>query len=221
MKISSVIPVRFQDYYDEKNQLVFHYNNKPLWEHTIKSAIESKKMDHVIIAYDDDRIVPMLSCHGSNIEMVKRPDFLSLEGVTTLNVLQHVAAKISQRSAVDYFMLLEISHPDRPKELLDRLIETAENTPADSHIIVKPIKYNYWVQNKELGSSRIVGGGENSNITIYQELLGIGSLFSQQTTLGTEPLGGEVNMIPVEGDWVDVDIRNAFYDMDFSVWQSC
>lgn len=210
MKITAVIPVRFQDYYDKKNQRVFHYKNKPLWEHTIQSAIASRKMDQVIIAYDDDRIIPMLSCHGSNVEIVKRPEFLSLEGVTTLDVLQHVAAKILSGSAVDYFMLLEISHPDRPRALLDRLIETAENTPADSHITVKPIKYNYWVKHNESGTSRIVGGGENTDISVYQELLGIGSLFRAQVCSSGDVLGGEVNMIPLDGDWVDVDIRTGY-----------
>ena len=212
MNTTAIIPVRFRDCFDERCQTVFHYKQKPLWEHTVESAIGSSKVDQIIIAYDDDRITSMLDWHQPKIDLFKRPEFLSLEGVTTLDVLQHVVAKYTNSNKTDYFMLLEISHPDRPLDLLDSLVKTAEKRPADSHITVKPIKYNYWVQNNEKGSSRIVGGGENTNITIYQELLGIGSLFSKQSCLSAEPFGIEVNMIPLEGDWVEVDLRNGFSD---------
>ena len=210
MKTTAIIPIRYLDYFDESNPRPFYYKKKPIWDHTLQSAVDAKSIQRIIVAYDDERYLSELSKWQSYVEFCKRPNFLSLEGVTTLDVLQYVAQHIESIYDVNYLMLLEISHPDRPNGLLDNIIETAKKTPADSHITVKLIKYNYWVQNNEEGSSRIIGGGENSNISIYRELLGIGSLFSTQTCLSEEPIGNNVNMIPLNGDWVDIDIRNRF-----------
>ena len=94
MSITAIIPVRYLDYFDEDNQKHFYHKNKLIWDHTLQTAVDTKSVERIIIAYDDDRFLTELSKWQSYVEFCKRPDFLSLEGVTTMDVLQYVAQHI-------------------------------------------------------------------------------------------------------------------------------
>ncbi len=209
MKINAVIPIRYSDACFEKSQKArYTLKDEPLWVHTFQCAVDTKKLSKVIVAYDDERFESHLEKWQDMIKPILRPSFLSLTGTSTLDVLGYVSDQTAPEESVDYWMLMEITHPLRPKSIADRLIEIIKKEPADSLITVHPVRYNFWLQNHRIGTERIVGGGEESEVQLFQELIGICSIFSTEY-LGTgNPFGERVDMVPIEDYWSTIDVRD-------------
>ncbi len=208
MNITAIIPIRFRDCCHDDGSPKYLLRNRPLWEWTYDQALEAAGLDNVIVAYDDDRFEAHIPQENENVSFFKRPQFLSKQGVTSLDVVAHVAkAEVPEMNASDYCMLLEITHPLRPAGLITRVIEIAAKNPADSLVTVVPEHYNYWKQEKG-GARRIVGSGDDPGIEMYRELIGICSLFKTKGLLSGNPFGQYTDLIPIDRFWSTIDVRN-------------
>ena len=105
-------------------------------------------------------------------------------------------------------MLLEITHPLRPPGIINQLVETTKNRKVDSLVTVHPVHYNFWKKNQNGDVSRIEGSGDNQEILIYQELIGICSIFRSNPFNKTNPFGEQIDMVPIERFWASIDVRN-------------
>jgi CMP-N-acetylneuraminic acid synthetase len=209
MKIAAVIPIRFRDCCEPDGSPKRLLNGKPLWAITIEQALAARSLDKVIVALDDEAFLPHLEPWAGKIETVRRPEALSRKGVTTLDVLGFVAEKSADGgTGLDYFMLLEITHPLRPKGIIDQMVAAARQQKADSLITCHPVHYTFWRRNEQGRMGRIAGEGDRAEVALFQELTGIGSVFSSHALTGGDPFGGHVDVIPIERFWATIDVRD-------------
>lgn len=206
--IRAFIPIRYSDCVDSTKNMLYSLQGKPLWDFTIEKAFKSDIIDEIYVGYDDDNCLSYLSKYISEkIILIKRPDYLSLNGVTTLEVLAFIAS-LHDYSSTDYWVLLEISHPLRPEGIIDEVILRMKDLQVDTLLTVSPLRYNIWIDSVDTGIEKIIGASEQSNVIIYQELLGIGSIFKQENLVSDDFFGDEIDIIPVEKFWSKIDLKN-------------
>ena len=209
MKTAAVIPIRYKDCCLGDGAPRCLLRGKPLWQWTFEDAVAAQSLAHIIVAYDDDSFLPYLKDLDKRIIPFKRPAFLSGEGYKSLDVLIHVARELPEPAVgAEHLMLLEITHPLRPKGFLEHIIELKRSNPADSFVTVRPVHYNFWKRDSG-GIRRIVGSGDDPVTGMYSELLGIGALFNKNCLLTDNPFGDSSALVPIEGLWSQVDVRDA------------
>jgi CMP-N-acetylneuraminic acid synthetase len=207
MKVNALIPIRYSDCVTIDGEDIHKINGQPLWEITLEQALGSSEVNHVVVAYDNPEFITKVRKYSSHLTLIERPPHLSLKGVTTLDVLGYVAKNISTTFCSDYWMLLEQSHPLRPQGIIDEMISMLRKQPADSLLTVYPAHYNFWVQQTS-GIERMESAEENTELRVYQEMLGIGSLFKHANLLVGNPLGENIDMMPIKNFWATIDIRD-------------
>lgn len=208
MTVCAVIPLRYVDCCTADGQPRMVLSDQPLWHITLKQALESRRLDGVIVAYDDEKFVPLLSGWGDQIQLYLRPPHLSEARFTTLDVMTHVAGTLSGETAPDNLMLLEITHPLRPKGIIDQMIEAVGGLDVDSLITCHRVNYNFWRQDETGAASRIRGAEGGGKISLYQELVGICSLFRTENLRTDTPFGDKVDIVPIDKFWATVDVRD-------------
>lgn len=210
MTTIAVIPIRYSDACNADGSPRHTLAERTLWDITIAQATQAAGLDAVVVAYDDDRFLPLLAQWQDKVVTLKRPPELSHDPYTTMDVLAFVARTLAQQGRpARRVMLLEITHPLRPKGVIDQVAGMVANNPdVDSVITCYPLHYNFWRRDADGGMSRIAGPGEAGGTAMYQELTGICSVFSARW-LGTEtPFGDVVDVIPIDRFWATVDVRN-------------
>jgi CMP-N-acetylneuraminic acid synthetase len=209
MNVSAVIPIRYADSFGGDGQPRMELAGRQLWEITVDQACRSDKLARVVVAYDDERFLERLAPWGDKVVPCLRPQALSSDDATTMDVLTYVAEWLRENGVgTDYLMLLEISHPLRPKDIIDDMIAGAEGQDVDSLITCHPVHYNFWRRDQTGSMDRISGAGENPDIALYEELTGICSLFRPQCLLTENPFGDQVDIVPIDRFWAAIDVRD-------------
>lgn len=206
MKIAAVIPLRAASDCDERGNPRFCIDGQPLWDITIRHALDAKGVSETVIAYDDDCLLAHLQRWQGRVRLWKRPKELSGKDVTTLDVLAAVSRHVmSQANCPDYLMLLEITHPLRPATIVEQLIQVVSAQPADTVFTARAVHYNMWRPDED-GLVRIHGGMDNA--AIYEEMIGICSLFSPRFLVSSTPFGNEIDVVPIDRFWAAIDVRD-------------
>jgi len=208
VKVVGVVPIRYQDCCRADGSPAATLDGRPVWAHTLDQAVAARSLDRVIVAHDDDRFLAHLAPWADRVQTLYRPETLSRPGVTTLDVLAFVAEHLADAEP-DYLMLLEITHPLRPPGVIDQVVATLEGQPADALVTCRPVHYTFWRQNEHGVVQRIAGAGDRAQVRMYQELIGIGSLFRPAVLRAGDPFGGRVDMVPIDRFWATVDVRDA------------
>lgn len=99
---------------------------KPLIAWTIERALESGRLDKVVVSTDSDDIAGVAGRYGAEILM--RPDGLATDTASTQDVMVHALSAYP----ADTVVLLQPTSPYRAKGLIDRCIETFEDGGYDS-----------------------------------------------------------------------------------------
>lgn len=207
--VVAVIPIRYVDVCAQDGSPRFLLSGRTLWDITIARAVAAAGLSAVVVAYDDDRFLPALERWQGKVVPLKRPPELSLAPYTTMDVLAFVARSMGVQSQnPDFVMLLEITHPLRPKGIIDQVAAVPANGAVDSVVTCHPQHYNFWRREPDGVMKRIAGPGEVDGVAMYQELTGICSLFSPHW-LGTEtPFGEMVDVVPIDRFWAAIDVRD-------------
>ena len=108
----------------------------------------------------------------------------------------------------DYVMLLEITHPLRPQGIVGQLVESISTRPSDSLVTVHPLHYNFWRRDEFGEISSIQGSGDDPNVGMYQELMGICSIFTPALLETENPFGEQMDMVTIERFWATIDVRD-------------
>lgn len=98
-----------------KNIKMIH--GKPLIVWTIERALESKKLDEVLVSTDNNEIAHIAREAGA--EVLMRPSELATDTASTLDVMIHAL----QNYPADYLVLLQPTSPYRIKGLIDSCID--------------------------------------------------------------------------------------------------
>ena len=208
MNISALIPIRFRDCCKDDGSPKYILQDKPLWEWTIEQTLEEEALKEVIVAYDDIRFENHLKKWEGKIIKYLRPSYLSEKEVSLFQVLNYVIHNLdSVLSVPEYVMIMEITHPLRPKGIIRELINATEKRLVDSMFTVHPIHYNLWKITPE-GTLQIEGSGDNEEVKIYIELTGICSIFKTSLLASDQPFGENIDMVPIDRFWSTIDVRN-------------
>jgi N-acylneuraminate cytidylyltransferase len=120
---------------------------KPLIEHSINYAKESKFIEKIILTTDNEEIKKIGK--DNNITVVDRPKEISGDKATTESAIEHVIS-LFKFSIDTTIVLLQPTSPIRPKNSLDKMIKIFNEQLYDSMLTLSPIHPLTWkVDNKK------------------------------------------------------------------------
>jgi N-acylneuraminate cytidylyltransferase len=120
---------------------------KPLIEHSINYAKESKFIEKIILTTDNEEIKKI--GRDNNITVVDRPKEISGDKATTESAIEHVIS-LFKFSIDTTIILLQPTSPLRPKNSLDEMIKIFNKQLYDSMLTLSPIHPLTWeIDNKK------------------------------------------------------------------------
>jgi CMP-N,N'-diacetyllegionaminic acid synthase len=112
---------------------------KPLIVWTIEEAKKSNYIDKLILSSEDDEIIRIAEQHGCKAPF-KRPDFLSQDDSSSIDVLLHALSCMSD--TYDYFILLQPTSPLRNARHIDESIDLCVSNGYKTLTSITPFKKN-------------------------------------------------------------------------------
>lgn len=165
------------------NKNIKIFNKKPLIYWTIKSALESKLIDKVVVSSDSKRILKLSKKFGADV--ILRPKKISGDKATTESAVKHCIKYF--KNSFESIILLEPTSPLRTKKDIDNAIKFFKSNKLDScfsgakitdfliwNLNKKSKKYssiNYDYKNRGRRQNRKLGYVENSCIYIFKPWL--------------------------------------------------
>ena len=132
-----------------KNKNKIKLLNKPLIQHTINHAKQSKFINKIIISTDDKEIYE-IGLKNKCFVIYPRPKNLSDDKAVSVEVLKH-AAKIVEKKfgKFDIYAYMQVTEPLRPSNIIDKCINNLQrNKKLSSSFAGYEIKSNFWMKFK-------------------------------------------------------------------------
>ena len=110
---------------------------KPLIAWTIEAALQSRRLDRVIVSTDDEEIAKVSREWGADVPFM-RPAELAKDDSPHLEVIRHALGWLAAESEaeLDYLMLLQPTSPLRTSADIDSAIALCEEKNADAVVSV-------------------------------------------------------------------------------------
>lgn len=109
---------------------------KPLIQWTIESAINCKEVDEIMVSTDDLSIAKLSQQLGVNVPFI-RPDYLSQDDSSSMDVVLHSLAYFSEKGQIfDYVVLLQPTSPLRNAKHISEAIALLVSKNGDAIISV-------------------------------------------------------------------------------------
>jgi len=143
-KITAFIPARGGSK-GIANKNIKIFSGKPLIMHTIEYALNSHKIDEVVVSTDDEKISAVAKSAG--IKVIKRPANLSTDTALTESAIKHFIQSIDNKPNI--IVLLQATSPVRPIGALDNAIEYFVKEKFDSLLSICPNHNFFWNINKD------------------------------------------------------------------------
>ena len=144
MKILGLIPARGGSK-GIPNKNIKLINGKPLLCYTAEAALESKKIDKVVLSTDSEKIRKVgISC-GLEVPFI-RPSILAEDDTPTLPVIDHALEYLNknQNYIPDIVVLLQPTSPLRKAFHVDNAIDIfLDHKNADSLVSIVQVPHNY------------------------------------------------------------------------------
>ncbi|HYH22880.1 MAG TPA: hypothetical protein VD995_30080 [Azospirillum sp.] len=170
-------------------------------ERTLAAAVEELPDATVVVTTDSGAVkdaaakVPGVVVHDRTIH-----DYVP----ALLAALQEV------RGDAEIVVVLEPTHPFRPRGLVGRTAENLRARPhLDSVVCVRQFKANLWHLDEDSTITALGPGGDRRDQTYYQELVGLGLATRPHLLRQGRRLGDAVGFEVVDQFWGLVDIRDA------------
>ena len=118
---------------------------KPLLAWTIETALQSKRLDRIILSTEDENIANVGRQHNIDVPF-KRPENLAEDTTHTPDILIHALMKMEEIDDIKYdvIVLLQPTVPFRTFQHIDNAIQKFESLKYDSLITVKKQDYPPW-----------------------------------------------------------------------------
>lgn len=106
-------------------------NGKPLIAYTIEAALNSKKIDRVVVSTDYEDIKEISVQYGAEVPFL-RPDFLATDAASSLDVFQYTLHRLEQEEQIEFenFVVLQPTSPLRTTIHIDQAIALFEEKNA-------------------------------------------------------------------------------------------
>lgn len=113
-----------------------NFCGKPLLVWTLESALSSKYIDEIVLTSDSDEILNYANLN-TRICQIKRPDILSNDTATTIDVVLHSYLEVKKQNKQDYdfIIVLEPTSPLREVSDIDKSIELLVNHPTAKSLV--------------------------------------------------------------------------------------
>ena len=149
MKTLAIIPARGGSKGIERKNIK-KFGGKPLIAHIIKTALEVKELDRVIVSTEDREIAEIAKKYGAEIPFL-RPLKLADDKTPTLPVLQHAIKYLEEKENYkpDIVVLLYTTFPLLKPERISEAIGMVKEKGLDSVVSVVEDHKHYWIKNKK------------------------------------------------------------------------
>lgn len=211
-KIIAVIPIRGSDpeFREGPDPLL---GGVPLLEYTIRAAKESSRLDRVLVSTDSRAIAEACQRLGAEAPFL-RPAALSEPSATVTEVLLHAAEWLKSQKdyPVDWILKLEITHPFRPKGMIDDLIETALEQGLDSAFVAYEEAQSHWTLDSAGRPEQIGQAGDlprGRRRPFYREASGLAALTRVENLRTGRLYGNNVGLIPLRDLFAMVDTHEG------------
>ncbi|MBT4824934.1 acylneuraminate cytidylyltransferase [Candidatus Woesearchaeota archaeon] len=115
---------------------------KPLIAYSIEAALKSKKIDKIIVSTDDEEIARIAKEYGA--EVIMRPLDIAGDNSPTEEAMIHTIKELEKKGYTpDYIVLLQPTSPLRGNEIVDKAIEKALFSDADTVLSVCEMQHYY------------------------------------------------------------------------------
>jgi rhamnosyltransferase len=140
LNVVALIPVRGE---------MLMLNGRPLLEHAIASARQSKYIKQVIVSTDSEEHAAVARRCGALVPFIRKPD-LSGEQVDLEHVYQYSIEEMEKNGIIaDVIVALQVTYPFRPAGFIDELVLRLVREGLDSVLAVKPEFGSCWKKENE------------------------------------------------------------------------
>jgi len=189
---------------------------KPLISWSIEAVKKSKYVDEVVVSSDDDEILGI--AHSLDVTALKRPEILSTDTATTLEVIQYLIKNFEKQYT--HLILLQPTSPLRESEDIDKAIELLDKKNADAVVSVcemehSPLWSNTLPQDKSMTTflNKEILNKRSQDLETYYRLNGAIYVINIQKLLEKKSFFLEENIYAYVMDQkksIDIDTRLDF-----------
>jgi CMP-N-acetylneuraminic acid synthetase len=137
-KVLAIIPARSGSQ-RLKNKNITLFFKKPLIYWTIKSAINSRIIDEVVVTSDSKKILNLSKRYGVNY-LIKRSLKLSDSKADSWDVVRNTVLKLKKKIEFDYIVLLQITSPLRTAFDIDKCLKIFSNSKVTGIVSANNIR---------------------------------------------------------------------------------
>jgi CMP-N-acetylneuraminic acid synthetase len=209
--ILAVIPIRSSDAELRSGHEPL-LGDRPLFDYTFRSALEAKSLSRRIVSTDAEWIAQRAREAGLEAPFLRPPELDEI-GSTTTDVMRHCVQWLEENEGyrTDWVVLLEITHPFRLPDLIDRLVHTVLTQDVDSGFLAYREVHSYWVEGRD-GQPRQVG--QDAEIPrgirrpIFRDMGGLASMFRVSNLYAGRRYGNRVALVPCDDVFAFVDLHD-------------
>lgn len=200
-EIAAIIPVR--------GKVGLADTNLELLKKSIAAAKDSKYIDRVFLATDDEKLAAQASELGVEAPFV-RPAALSAPNVRTDEVLQYALAQLEEKGySPDLIVPLEVTYPFRPVGLLDKLIELMSEFGLDTAIAASSEYRPYWQKNSDgVVLAEEYAHSRQERTPLHVGLLSLGCVTYAEFIRQGSRLGKRIGVYEVNDPLAAIEIRS-------------
>ena len=215
--VLAVIPIRGGDQEFQTDASV-RPGGKPLIGYTIQSARSARGINKVVVSTDSQEIAKQAVSLGAEAPFL-RPAFLSKSDVSLVEVLKHCITYLERKEnyIADIVVLLEITHPLRPKGLIDEVIDILLRENLDTVFVAREERHEFWTFGP---SGTLVRVGEEEGVRrdsylprktkqpLYKEMGGLATAIRAPLIRQGRRLGDRVGLVPLRDAISLVDLHD-------------
>ena len=139
-----------------KNKNLINLNKKPLMSYTIKSAVNSKLFDNIVVSSDSKKIQKLSKKFGAEV-IFSRPKKLSTNYVPKLSVIKHAVKKSEKyfKKKYDYVVDLDVTAPCRDANDIKKAFKKFQKSKKDMLVSVTKSRKNPYFNMLEIRNRSI------------------------------------------------------------------
>ena len=139
-----------------KNKNLINLNKKPLMSYTIKSAVNSKLFDNIVVSSDSKKIQRLSKKFGAEV-IFSRPKKLSANYVPKIRAIKHAVMKSEKhyKKKYDYVVDLDVTAPYRDDNDIKKAFKKFQKSKKDMLVSVTRSRKNPYFNMLEIKNRSI------------------------------------------------------------------
>ena len=139
-----------------KNKNLINLNKKPLMSYTIKSAINSKLFDNIVVSSDSQKIRKLSKKFGAEV-IFSRPKKLSTNYVPKVSAIKHAVINSEKhyKKRYDYVVDLDVTAPCRDANDIKKAFKKFQKSKKDMLVSVTKSRKNPYFNMLEIKNRKI------------------------------------------------------------------